>query len=262
MWAWCNIADHDVAGNYLPGMAALISEYGEGGSKIGTGQGQRELPVSFIFMTGHANRNANTGDGNPMEQAELIINYCKANAQFCLDYYSIDTHDMDDNYYEDTGEDGDSDSYGGNFYQDWQDAHTLGEHYFENKKTPGGIVDYGAHNTQHITANRKGYAMWWILARLAGWDGGATFGLISSGQEDFKIYPNPGTESCFIEAPQGDIREIKLINPQGQVIQADYSPKPDGSKINLDLTSCQPGIYIVQLIGSDQQVYASKLIVE
>ena len=30
MWSWCNIAGHDVATNYLPGMDALISEYGEG----------------------------------------------------------------------------------------------------------------------------------------------------------------------------------------------------------------------------------------
>ncbi len=27
MWSWCNIAGHDVAGNYLPGMDSLISEY-------------------------------------------------------------------------------------------------------------------------------------------------------------------------------------------------------------------------------------------
>ncbi len=31
MWSWCNIAGHDVATNYLPGMQTLINEYGEGG---------------------------------------------------------------------------------------------------------------------------------------------------------------------------------------------------------------------------------------
>jgi hypothetical protein len=37
MWSWCNIAGHDVAGNYIPGMQTLINEYPS---------------VSFIFMTG------------------------------------------------------------------------------------------------------------------------------------------------------------------------------------------------------------------
>ncbi len=41
-------------------------------------------------------------------QAELITAYCDTNKQYCLDYYSIDTHDMDDNYRDDTGDDGNS----------------------------------------------------------------------------------------------------------------------------------------------------------
>ena len=170
MWAWSRIAEHDVAGNYMPGMDSLISEYGPGGSKIGTGTGLREVPVNFIYMTGHAIKDANTGPLNPKEQAELIVNYCKTNQLFCHEYYAIDTYTMDDIYYEDTGDNGDSDTYGGNFYEDWQNSHTLGVDYYENWQTPEGYVAFGTHTTQHITSNRKAYAMWWILARLAGWE--------------------------------------------------------------------------------------------
>ena len=170
MWSWCNIAGHEVEANYLPGMQTLINEYGPGGSRIGSGGGKRENSVAFIFMTGHANKGANTGEGNPKNQADLIIDYCKENKFFCLDYYGIDTHDMDGNYWEDAGDDGDS-STGGDFYSDWQNSHSLGTDYFENRTSPGGSVTYGAHNTQHITANRKAYAMWYILATIAGWDG-------------------------------------------------------------------------------------------
>jgi hypothetical protein len=170
MWSWCDIAGHDVEGNYLPGMQTLMNEYGEGGSRIGSGAGKRENAVAFIFMTGHANLGANVGDGNPKNQAELIIDYCTENKFYCLDYYGIDTHDMDGNYWEDAGDDGNS-STGGNFYADWQNSHSLGTDYYENRSSPGGSVTYGAHNSQHITANRKAYAMWYILARIAGWDG-------------------------------------------------------------------------------------------
>jgi len=171
MWSWCDIAGHNISQNYLPGMDVLISEYGFGGSKIGTGQGQRQNPVTFIFMTGHANTDNNVGTGKPKDQAELIINHCNVNKQFCLDYYSIDTHDMDDNYWGDTGDDGNSFDYGGNFYKDWQDSSVKNVLWYENKESPNGDIIYGAHNTQHITANRKAYAMWWILAKIAGWDG-------------------------------------------------------------------------------------------
>ena len=171
MWSWCNIAGHDVSGNYLPGMQMLIDEYGIGGSKIGQGMGYRENPVTFIFMTGHANEGSNLGEGNPKSQAALITEFSKQNRQFCLDYYSIDTHDMNGSYWEDTGDDGNSASYGGNFYVDWQNSHTVGQHYFENKSSPGGSVTFGAHNSQHITANRKAYAMWYILASIAGYSG-------------------------------------------------------------------------------------------
>jgi hypothetical protein len=169
MWSWCDIAGHDVEGNYIPGMQTLINEYGPGGSRIGSGAGQRENSVTFVFMTGHANKDNNVGGGKPKNQADIILDYCREHNFYCLDYYGIDTHDMEGNYWEDAGDDGNS-STGGNFYAEWQNSHTVGEGYFENRSSPGGSVTFGAHNTQHITANRKAFAMWYLLASIAGWE--------------------------------------------------------------------------------------------
>ncbi len=180
MWAWCSIRNHDLEGVYLPGMKTLIDEYGIGGTKIGDEEGQRKNAVYFVFMTGHASDSGNLEDGDPAPQAAIVNKYCEQNKFLCLDYYSIDSHCMNDNYWDDAGDDGNSFKYNnsteeeGYFYHDWQTEHTPGTHYYENKSTPGGKVAFGQHTTQHITANRKAYAMWWILARISGWDGKAS----------------------------------------------------------------------------------------
>lgn len=167
MWSWCSIAGHD-AFAYLESMQTLIDEYGTGGSKLGVA---RLEPVTFIFMTGHAELDSNAGPGLPRDQAALITEFCEANGYWCLDYYSIETHGMDGTYYEDAGDDADSAQYGGNFFKDWQDVRTEGVDWYANRESPGGDPAYGEHLSQHVTANRKAYAMWYLLARIAGWNG-------------------------------------------------------------------------------------------
>lgn len=170
MWSWCNIQGHDAAA-YCNSMQTLISEFGAGGSNVGPGRA-RANPVNFVFMTGHANDNANVGNGRPKNQADIITEFCRAHGYFCIDYYSIDTTTIDGVYYEDTNDNGESDAYGGNFYADWQGTHALGVDWYENRTAPapaGGVAP-GQHNDQHITANRKAYAFWWVMARLTGWD--------------------------------------------------------------------------------------------
>lgn len=162
LWSWCDISNHNVA-KYLSSATTIIGEYGAGGSK------GRTNPVTFIFMTGHANLANNTGSGKPKAQAKLITDYCTANGYFCIDYYAIDTHDMADIYYEAAGDNGNYS--GGNYYESWQTLHALGVDWYYNLSSPGGSIEYGDHNTQHITANRKAFAAWWVFARIAGWDG-------------------------------------------------------------------------------------------
>jgi len=259
MWAWSRITDHDVAGNYLPGMDSLISEYGPGGSKIGSGSGQREVPVTFIYMTGHAIKDDNTGTLDPKPQAQLIINKCNATQMFCHEYYSIDTHTMDDVYYEDTGDDGDSDSYGGNFLQDWQDSHTLGVDWYENWMTMEGHVNSGTHTTQHITSNRKAYAMWWILARIAGWDGVTSAPETAEISNDLVIYPNPGSDMVYIENQQDNIESLSIIDASGREVER-ISPQVPSSKISVDLSGNAPGMYHIRVTDKDQNIQQSKLI--
>jgi len=168
MWSWCSIAGHNVQGNYLPGMQTLIDEYGVGGSKSRASV----TPVTFIFMTGHAEGGNNIGPGRPKDQADLIRDFCESHQYYCLDYFSIESHDYgDDAYYPDCSDDSSSSRYGGNYNTVYQNSHNEGMNWFYNYGPGSSSPGYGAHLNQHITANRKAYAFWWILARNAGWNG-------------------------------------------------------------------------------------------
>jgi hypothetical protein len=168
MWSWCSIGGHDVQGNYLPGMQTLIDEYGPGGSEPRAA----ETPVTFIFMTGHAESGNNIGPGRPRDQADLIRSFCEDHHYYCLDYFSIESHNYsDDAYYPDCSDDSVSSQYGGNYNADFQNNHSEGVDWFYNYAPGSSSPGYGAHLSQHITANRKAYAFWWILARMAGWNG-------------------------------------------------------------------------------------------
>lgn len=84
---------------------------------MNTGRGTKPrastTPVTFIFMTGHAENNNNLGEGKPKNQADLITDYCKENQYYYLDYFSIESHDYtDDNYYPDCSDDSYSNTYG------------------------------------------------------------------------------------------------------------------------------------------------------
>lgn len=261
MWAWCDISGHDVALNYIPGMETLISEYGVGGSRIGTEIGMRERPVTFIFMTGHATTGNNIGDGRPKEQARLIIDHCKANDRYCLDYYSIDTHDMDDNYWEDAGDDGNSESYGGNFYQDFQDAQALGVAYYENRSWPGGSVAYGVHTSQHITSNRKAYAMWWILAQIAGRSIESSSEYVISKSNEIDIYPNPGKGVFNIKLNLGGITNLQLYSMAGKKM-FDLPAASRNGNLELDISNFPPGIYILRGKNEFHEAFAEKLILQ
>jgi len=242
MWSWCDITNHNITTNYIPGMNQLIAEYGSGGSKIGTGSGKRITPVTFIYMTGHAVANTNIGTGRPKNQADLIKDECTLKQRFCLDYYTIDSYDMNDTYWEDASDDGYSNSFKGNFLKSWQDSHQLGTDYFASRTAPvpSGQTQFGAHNSQYITANRKAYAMWWILARIAGWDGHLTTGTAVLGNDSSKVflYPNPsGSELNFSET----LTDFEVYNVYGQLIIPEI--KSANSISVLDLTN---GIYFIR----------------
>jgi hypothetical protein len=174
MWSWCSIEDHDVQ-VYLDNFQELINLYKAGGDKGRTAANE----VTFVFMTGYAR--GSDGDTaeppyieSPFQNHKRIVDYCRENKYFCLDYWSQDTYNYGDDSYKPT-ESGNSNVQ----HHEWVNDpnNVLGEDWFECRSWSSGAVTYPAHTddnatyAQHLTGNRRAYAAWWIWARIAGWNG-------------------------------------------------------------------------------------------
>lgn len=186
-----------------------------------------------------------------------------ANNYYCLDYFGIDAHDMDDTYYNDASDNGTSSQYGGSFYGDWQNAHNLDEDWYENKTTPGGSVGYGSHLTQHITSNRKAYAMWWILARMAGWNGETS---INSGHTSYTKSNKVSINNFSVEKNSINITLDNVSNASGSIINllgqktVSFSIKDKG-KLTLSTENLSRGTYFLKIHGIDNNNLVKKFII-
>lgn len=152
IWSWCgqvsNASEKDIR-TYLELMHQLEQDFPK---------------VTFVYMTGHLDGSGK--EGNLNRRNEQIRTFCKNYNKVLFDFADIESYDPDGrvNYMELYARDS-CDYREGGVVKNWAD-----EWIGRNPNHRIALPPSAAHS-KPLNGALKGRAFWWMLARLAGWDG-------------------------------------------------------------------------------------------
>ena len=151
MWSWCGQQSSNseaTTQRYIDTLAQFEAEYPN---------------MRFIYMTGHTDGSGETGNLN--QRNDQVRRFCIANDKVLFDFADIESYDPDGNYYLNLACNDNCDYWVGGVQHNWADEWCAAN--------PGSdlCISCSCAHSKPLNCNLKARAFWWMMARLAGWDG-------------------------------------------------------------------------------------------
>lgn len=240
MWSWCGgVSSNTVAGidAYLQAMDSL----------------ERDYPaLTFVYMTGHLDGTGTAG--NLHQRNEQIRAFCRANGKVLFDFADIESYDPDGNFFLDRFANDNCDYVAaggstGNWAQEWC------------ARNPGKCGDCSCAHSQCLNCQQKGKAFWWMLARLAGWNGTTA---VESTQPSpsapvlLPNYPNPFSETTTLRWSLHRTARVTLLvrDMTGRcvatIIEDETRPAGDG-EASFTAAGLAQGLYVAELTADGRR---------